>query len=282
MKQLLTFSVLLFSFSSFGQNFPSIIDSLICRLSGNHSIVHLVGEDAVEKTYFFDSLGKNTFIKTVFFIDNEDVLESLHLNSKQTHDLYKKIELPEIIKFDSINLLKNQVLSYYNHLNFPKDTLLIKQVKSKTSKDSSILSINGKFGTHSYFYKNDSIVKLIDTFNLYSMKNKDLIEQKFINAFYVKYDQNTIFIISDNYYKCYSIDLEKMTLEEHLILTQSNQSLTTRFNILKEKFENDDYENSFEIHFYNSKDIIPIVTKKKRLKQYKKFHKSFSSELQLR
>lgn len=282
MKQLLTFSVLLFSFSSFGQDFPSIIDSLICRLSGNHPVVHLVGEDAVEKTYFFDSLGRNTLIKTTNFFVSEDTLEKVNLTSRQILRLYKRMDFPESIEYDSINLSANQVFVFYDNLNQPKQTLTFNQYKTNLSGDTSVLSIIRKYRTQSFLFKNDSIIKFIDTFKLFrtdSMNKPIRVNQ---NTFYVKYTKNVIFITSEKYNKFYSIDLNKMKLKEHSMSYAYDKDIRTKFELLNEVYRKDYYKNAYQINFYNSKEEIPILSKKKRLKQYKKFHKSFPSDIQLR
>lgn len=282
LKQLLTFSVLLFSFSSFGQNFPTIIDSLICRLNGNHTVIHLVGEDAVEKTYFFDSLGRNTLIKTANFFVSDDTLEKVNLSSSQTHRLYKRLVFPESIQFDSVNHSENQFIFFYNNLNTPREIIPFQRTNSSISGDTTIHSIAIRYNTESFFYKNDSIVKFIDTFKIFSKKNKDSIQELFIKTFYVQYNHSTIFIVSDKYFKCYSIDLEKMKLKEHSMSYAYDKDIKTKFELLNEVYKRNYYKNSYQINFYNKKEEIPILSKKKRLKQYKKFHKTFPLDIQLR
>jgi hypothetical protein len=73
-----------------------------------------------------------------------------------------------------------------------------------------------------------------------------------------------------------------MKFKEHTMSYAYDKDITTKFELLKEIYERDYYINSYQINFYNSKEEIPILSKKKRLKQYKKFHKSFPSNIQLR
>jgi hypothetical protein len=282
LKQLLTFSVLLFSFSSFGQNFPTVIDSLICRLSGNHSVVHLVGEDAIEKTYFFDSLGKNTLIKSVNFLVSEDTLNKVNLTSRQTHRLYKTLDFPEIIKFDSINHIEKHIKIYSENKENLRETILFNEVYSRISEDTSILNIIKKYRTQSYYYLNDSIVKYIDSFKLFKSDSMLKPFRVVQNVFHLKISNQVLYIVSEQHTKCYTIDLENMILKEHSMSYANDKDISTKFDLLKEVYERDYHINSYQINFYNSKEEIPILSKKKRLKQYKKFHKSFPSNIQLR
>jgi hypothetical protein len=73
-----------------------------------------------------------------------------------------------------------------------------------------------------------------------------------------------------------------MILKEHSMSYANDKDISTKFDLLKEVYERDYHINSYQINFYNSKEEIPILSKKKRLKQYKKFHKSFPSNIQLR
>jgi hypothetical protein len=119
-------------------------------------VVHLVGEDAIEKTYFFDSLGKNTLIKSVNFLVSEDTLNKVNLTSRQTHRLYKTLDFPEIIKFDSINHIEKHIKIYSENKENLRETILFNEVYSRISEDTSILNIIKKYRTQSYYYLNDS------------------------------------------------------------------------------------------------------------------------------
>lgn len=282
LKRILTLLILLLHFNIFGQNFPTIIDSLICRLSGNHPVVHLVGEDAVEKTYFFDSLGKNTLIKTQTFYIKENTLDGLELNDRQIRRRYKNLDLPETIKSDSIDLKKNQVSFFYNNQDKPRETLQFHQDYSRISEDTFLVSIYRKYRTNCFFYFADTIVKYIDTFKIFRSDSMNNPIRSFTSTYHIKHIENTIFVYCDEQVIGFSIDLDKLLIKEHSVLSFKDLTPLPKFEILYTNFKNDYFLKSYRIYKYQTKKEIPIISKKKRLKQYKKFHQSFPSDIQLR